>query len=166
MALVQIPAPETNSLVQIATGSLSVGNAATNITGIPGTYTDLRLIVRNHETQTAQTSFDFRVNSNTGSLYYSSDTNSTNSSAATSWNIRNPSPANTPNSVSVITIHNYASTSPRVGSYIAWGYTGSVYYRMTGTIAFNNSTAITSLNILAGGGESWDGGTYEVWGIK
>jgi hypothetical protein len=164
MALVQIPAPETNSLVRIATGSLS--GASTTISSIPGTYTDLRLIVRNHETQTAQTSFNLRVNSNTGSLYYSSDTNSTNSSAATSWDIRNPSPANTPNSVSVITIYGYASTNPRVGNYIAWGFTGSVYYRMAGSMAFNDSTAITSLNILAGGGETFDGGTYEVWGIK
>lgn len=166
MALVQIPAPETNSLVQIATGSLSVGNAATNITGLPTTYTDLRLIIRNHETQTAQTSFNVRVNSNTGSLYYAGGSNSTSDSSATSWTIESASPANTPTSVMVLNIFNYASTSRRVGNYVAFSYTGSVYYRIAGSLAFNNSTAITSLNILAGGGETWDGGTYEVWGIK
>lgn len=154
----------SGGMTQIATGSLSGGTVT--ISSIAGTYTDLRLIVRNHETQSAQTSFNVRANSNTGSLYYSGSANSTNDSAATSWSFQSASPANTPTSVMVLNIFNYASTSPRVGDYVAFSYTGSVYYRVTGSVAFNNSTAITSLNILAGGGETFDGGTYEVWGIK
>jgi len=165
MALVQIPAPETNSLVQIATGSLSAASS-TNITGIPGTYTDLRLIIRNYETQSAQTSINVRVNSNTGSLYYSGSSNSTNDSAATSWSFQVGAPSSSPTSILMLTIKGYASTNPRVGDYVSFSYTGSVYYRQMGSVAFNNSTAITSLNILAPGGETFDGGTYEVWGIK
>ena len=159
------PAVAAGGMTQIATGSLSGGTVT--ISSIAGTYTDLRLIVRDHETQSAQTSFRVRVNSNSATEYFFGTATSTNSSASDGWTITSASPSLSPTSTMILNIYNYASSTRRVGNYYAWSTTnGSVFYNVMGVLAYNNTTAITSVSILAQGGETFDGGTYEVWGIK
>jgi len=158
------------SLTQLATGSLS--GSSTSITSISGSYTHLQLVIY-------EMSADFngyyimRFNSDSGSNYYSVQTDSLvgtrgNNAAAqimiqTEGNLgTNTQQTNTFN------IYNYASTSIRKCFDGVWfGYRNTVGLKAGGISGLWNSlSAISSIQIIPEAGNSFDNGSYILYGVN
>ena len=158
------------SLTQLATGSLS--GSSTSITSISGSYTHLQLVIY-------EMSADFngyytmRFNSDSGSNYYSVQTDSLvgtrgNNAAAqimiqTEGNLgTNTQQTNTFN------IYNYASTNIRKSFDGVWfGYRNTVGLKAGGISGLWNSlSAISSIQIIPETGNTFDNGSYILYGVN
>jgi hypothetical protein len=169
-----VPAWATVSagMVQLATGSLSTNE--TSITGISGSYKTLILLVEDFHTSGGSGAF-MRLNNNTNNIYRSQyittgGTSVTANSIETSarWSGGTPTASGT-YSRFIAKIDFYALTTSRktvtLDSY--WGDSGSNTSNQ-GYFSFAETTpaAITSIQIRAGGAETWSAGTYTLYGAN
>ena len=164
------PAAAAGGMTLIANGSLS--GTQTNITSIPGTYQDLVLMVFQYRSQ-SDNPLQLRINNDTGNNYaVSSSASGTNSSFSSG-------------PIAISGTQDVAGTSDKFFCYIYFpDYASTTVWRrgwvqnisnhqttpenfnfQNNNIFFNLTDAITQLNIRTGG-ETFQAGTYEVWGIK
>jgi hypothetical protein len=155
----------TSSQTVIATGSL--GTAVTSITGIPSTYTDLVLIVRNFQPATDDTRQVLTFNADTGNNYREglSEANRTPAAAISS----NPEVDNgTALGFSYIQIPQYKSTASHKQVFVnAFGrnfnnVSNTNFLTVVGS--WRDTAAITSIELKAFSGNTTSG-TYELIGI-
>jgi hypothetical protein len=168
--------PVSGSMTSLASGTLS-GTSVT-ISSISGSYNDLRLIIRNGYINTATDVPNIRVNG-ASTVHYSMglgiSTGNTIGAAATQsnntgyflGNIGSGWQTTAQNNVAILEIPDYTSTEHNrlMRHYAAFGTsTASIEF---GVGNYRSTTAVTSLQIMAGvGGTTWSGGTYELFGVK
>jgi hypothetical protein len=166
----------SGSMTSLASGTLS-GTSVT-ISSISGSYNDLRLIIRNGYINTATDVPNIRVNG-ASTAHYSMglgiSTGNTIGAAATQsnntgyflGNIGSGWQTTAQNNVAILEIPDYTSTAHNrlMRHYAAFGTsTASIEF---GVGNYRSTTAVTSLQIMAGvGGTTWSGGTYELFGVK
>lgn len=157
------------SLTQLATGSLS--STSTSITSISGSYTNLLLVIYEMSAN-ANGGFTLRFNSDSGNNYYSVQTDSVtanrNNNAATSINIQTEGNLGTNTSATnVLKIYNYSSSSIRKlfdGVWFGYRNTGSLRAgNLSG--AWDSTSAITSIQIIAESPNTFDNGSYILYGV-
>ena len=161
--------PDAGGMTVIASGSLS--GSSTVINSIPGTYNNLRLLVRNPRGVTDNKEFYIRLNADTGTNYnYSLAREAFNVAANSSFL---PVGFNMDNSVNNGTLFmdfsDYANTA-------VWKLAKS-FSAFTNATNNSNSTyadylhfwkstsAITSITMYPDAG-NWNGGTYVLYGVK
>ena len=167
--LAWVAAPESGGMTVVASGSLS--GSTTVISSIPGTYNNLRLLIRNPRGASDNRELYIRLNGDTGTNYnYSLARENFNVAANSSFL---PVGFNMDNSVNNGTLFmdfsDYANTS-------VWKLAKS-FSAFTNATNNSNSTyadylhfwkstsAITSITMYVDSGD-WAGGTYVLYGVK
>ncbi len=162
-------------MTSIASGSLS--GATVSLTSIAGTYKDLILVVRDFYFAGAA-QFRCQLNTNTGSVYWNAirendHTNATVTNTAglqTSFIRLSGSlsvDAADNNNSCLIRINDYAgSTSNKlIETRASFIDNGTNRQNVVNTAVFNNTTAITSIQIYSDG-STFSGGTYILYGVS
>lgn len=163
-------APVSGGMTSIASGSLS--STSVNISGIPGTYVDLVLYIRDMSWASGGSRFYIRVNSDSGATYYTHYT--TNSAATTQlsastaqWQFHNTDIDGANTFHAYAKFHDYAVTGNvkfmegRVASASNTAATAYVFGNNPGLTG-----AITSIQIISGVSLNFDAGTYVLYGVK
>jgi hypothetical protein len=167
-------APASGGMTSIASGSLSTGTLS--LTGISGSYKDLRLVLRNYYQSTAST-FKVTVNSVTsydwiqmvtatasgGSTQF--ETGLTQTNINTSYN--SPSTSSTASAFSA-NFYDYTNTTANKLIDIDFGYiknTGGARELVQTSAIANTTAAITSITLTQSAG-TFSGGTYILYGIN
>ncbi len=161
-------------------GTTSLSGASTTISSIPSTYKHLMILVERAYTSSSDYPIAFRFSGDTGSnynnktLYGQTDANSyayfrNDSVNATSMEIRTRTLSSVDagkNLNVVLTVYNYASTSPRFLQGSAYSMnSGSEVITTQTTGTYKGSSAISSVTAL-GNGTNWSGGTFSVYGVS
>jgi hypothetical protein len=164
-------APTAGGLTQLATGSLT--STSVDITSITGSYTHLQLWIYEMSAN-ANGGFRMQFNSDTGSNYFyvqtdSRATDNDSASATTFINIQTEGNAgSSTKGTNVINIYGYSSTSIRKTL-------DGVYFGDRNTVglkagnlagAYDSTSAITSIQIFPEPSNSFDNGTYILYGVK
>jgi hypothetical protein len=159
------------SLTQLATGSLT--STSVDITAITGSYTHLQLWIYEMSAD-ANGGFRMQFNSDTGSNYFyvqtdSRATDNDSASATTFINIQTEGNAgSSTKGTNVINIYAYSSTSIRKTL-------DGVYFGDRNTVglkagnlagAWDSTAAITSIQVFPEPSNSFDNGTYILYGVK
>lgn len=158
------------SYTQIATGTLS--STVVNITTIPATYQALRLVIRQHRPATDNRGINLYFNADTNTRYDSQAAFSADSVvfSGSSFVIGAANDDTTATGLTVVDIPDYYNTTtwkmcqtmsisvnPSTTTNYNWRFQFGVY---------NQTAAISQLNILGGTGSSFTSGTYILYGIK
>lgn len=166
----------SGSMTSLASGSLS-GTSVT-ISSISGSYKDLRLIIRNGYISSASDVPSVRINGAT-TLHYSmglglSAANTIGAAATQAsqtgyflGNIGSGWPNSAQNCIAILEIPDYTDTTHNrlMRHYAAFGTSTTTVEFGVGN--YRATTAVTSLQIMAGSGAvTWSGGTYELFGVK
>ncbi len=161
--------PASGSMTLLSTTALS--GSSTTISSISGSYQTLFVHLQSFQ-PSANASLDMRINSDSGSNYFSNGSFGGNTVSSTGttyrWALDCATDRQTWNN-QFIQFNNYANTSNRkfIMSYGAHanqnsGFVGFNYY--TGLWA--NTGAINSLTFLPAGGASWSGGFVFIYGVN
>jgi len=162
-------------MTSIASGSLS--GATVSLTSIAGTYKNLVLVVRDYYFAAAA-QFRCQLNTNTGSVYWNAirendHTNATVTNTAGlqtsimrlsgSLSVNNADN----NNVAIIKINDYADATSNklIEIHSAFIDSGTNRLNVTNDAVFNNTTAITSIQIFSDG-STFSGGTYILYGVS
>ena len=156
--------PAGNTYEAIATQTLGSAVSSVTFSSIPGTYTDLVMVVAG--TVNSATAMDVTFNSDTGSNYsrtlLTGDGSSASSSRVTSATNLGLGFLSTSQSVSVIQLMNYSNTTT-FKTILARG--NAADNRTVATVGLWRSTsAITSINFA--GATYQTGTTFSLYGIK
>jgi hypothetical protein len=158
-----------SGMVQLATGTMSGSGVA--ITSIPATYTDLILKVTNFRGSSAD-KIAIRYNNDASSNYNRSDSNSVlNTTFSTTYfNATGSQNSATGNGVLNLSVYNYANTSIwKLSDYTALtnNETTSTKFNFIREGSFYNQTAaISRIDLLPESGGTWSAGTYTLYGVK
>jgi hypothetical protein len=168
--------PAAGGMTLIASGTLSGANV--DLTSIPATYNDLRLVLANYYQSTSgnvQITFN---NVSGGNDYWQAGFAHNGSSYTTAYSGQggylwlcqdqtNYSAANQ-RSISVLEIKNYASTIAHKPTNNTYGLqTGaSTYVQGFDTGVWKSASAIDRITIEAEGARTWSGGNYYLYGVK
>jgi hypothetical protein len=159
----------SGAFTELASGTLSSGG--TNLTSIAGTYKDLVLVLRNAKTNSDGTPIAVRVNADDGANRYKNlEANSAGSAFDnTRWYVTSDQDNSVANGLTYIRFFDYAntatwklaqnhsiSTDDVTTTSVAWN---------SDMLAYNQTTAISQINILAYSG-TISGGTYILYGVK
>lgn len=162
-------------MTSIASGSLT--GATVSLTSIAGTYKNLILVIRDYYFAGA---FNFRsqLNSNSGSVYWNAlrtndHTNATVVDAAgfqtSLLRLSGSSIVNNAdnNNVTVMQINDYANATSNklIQVQSAFIDNGTNRINVTNNAVFNDTTAITSIQIYSDG-STFSGGTYVLYGVS
>jgi hypothetical protein len=159
------------ALTQLATGSLT--GSSVSITSISSSYTHLQLWLYEMSANN-NGAFQLRFNSDTGSNYY---TIQTMSGSTANYNFGNSTVINlqTEGNVgtdtkgtNVLNIYFYASSASRkLVDGVYFGNRNTVGLRV-GNLAgcWDSTSAITSIQVQPESGNSFDNGTYYLYGVK
>jgi len=161
--------PAAGGMTVIASGSLS--GSETVISSIPGTYNNLRLLIRNPRGATDNKELYIRINGDTGTNYLASlaregyNVASSNSFIQVGFNMDNT----VNNGTLFMDFSDYANTSvwKLAKSFSAFtNATNNSNATYADYISFWKSTsAITSITMYPDAG-NWAGGTYVLYGVK
>jgi hypothetical protein len=159
--------PATGAYTSLASGTLS--GTEVSLTSISGSYVDLYLVVNNPFVNVT-TPLAYRVNATAGSGYQTNRIVTT-STTITGDNLKSYfSP--TANQTSLPTSSDNVSSTLYIRNYAATGYKtiNSTYIDSTQANFANNfalvTAAITSIQIRTVGGNTFNGGTYTLYGVK
>jgi hypothetical protein len=170
-----VPAWATASsggMTLISTTSLT-GSSVT-ISSIPSTYKNLQLIIRNILPTNDGDGVTLRLNSDTGTRYQLRAFSSTNQDSidfdqndiAISAALDNPNNQN----LIVIDIFDYANTTTwKMGSFVSItpNYTTSTQFsRRAAMMYYNQTSAISAINLICGGGGTFTSGTALLYGVQ
>jgi hypothetical protein len=162
-------------MTSIASGSLTGGTVS--LTSIAGTYKDLVLVVRDYYFAAAA-QFRCQFNTNTGSVYWNAirendHTNATVTNTAGlqtsfmrlsgSLSVNNADN----NNVAIIQINDYANATSNklIQTQNAFIDSSTNRLNVTNDAVFNNTTAISSIQIFSDG-STFSGGTYILYGVS
>jgi len=161
----------SGGMTQLATGSLS--GAGINITSIPATYSDLRLIIRNYLPATDDAELLMRFNADSGSNRYlglqDATYEATTAFSATRFNLTVGNDNAVTQSLVYVDILDYTNTSTwKIANITAvtndsTTTTSVRSWRARGI--YNQTTAISQINLLTSSG-NFTSGTYIVYGVK
>jgi hypothetical protein len=162
-------ATPTSSIVTLATGTLSGSSVA--ITSIPSTYNTLILRVTAFR-GSVDTKMAVRFNNDANSRYNRTVNNFTdNDSFGSSYfNATGTQDSAVGNSIMSMTVYNYANTSIwKMADTISLGNNGTTttnfdFVKATGF--YNQTTAISEINIIPEAGGNWSAGTYTLYGVQ
>jgi hypothetical protein len=160
----------SGGLTLISTTNLS-GASSIAISSIPTTYKSLRLIIKNAygaSNGTVQLRFNSDSNQNYARQWFEAaggSVSGNNSSNQTQISIGYAGQSNTYNEqfISIVEIPRYTDTSKSFINFTSRGYSFSVWELTKGMAVYNNSAAITAINIINDGG-NWSGGTAYLYG--
>jgi hypothetical protein len=161
-------APAGGGWTLLESGSLS-GSSVTTGT-LSGSYEDLRVLIKNAQPGTDGAVIQMRFNADTGTNYrgvsYADLVNTTFN--ATLWQITEGIDNTAGNSITVLTIPDYANTTTYKFFYNFTAHkshdTGTFDWIMYNGV-WSQTSAVTSITWLLNNG-TFSAGTYEVWGIK
>jgi len=151
--------PTSGSMTSLASGTLS--GTSVNLTSISGSYQRLSLQVSNWY-DSGNNSLQITINADTASNYNTGQSQSASANAAFINSSLGGNAAANGFFIEFDFINYSSTTTYKTGTYnIAaptvqlgrWSYTGS-------------TSAITSIQIKNGGGTSWSGGTYTLYGVN
>jgi len=151
----------------IATTTLSSAQSSVTFSSISGSFTDLVLIVNGANSSAFET-VELRFNGDTGSNY-SRTVLSGNGSAASSFNSANATATalgilGTENSTVIFSLMNY-SNSTTYKTILARANSASNAVRASVGL-WRNTSAITSVAVIASSGNFISGSTFSLYGIK
>jgi len=157
-------------MTSIASGSLSGSSLV--LSSISGSYTDLRLVVRNFYGSTDAAYVTIATNAGVGSTSYVQNlagTTSLNSAfEQSSMRINNQTLLNQQgNNAFVFDLFNYADSQGHVGltNFGTGKATGNQLYFLNGGYWNQNTSAVTSLTFALSAG-TFSAGTYVLYGVK
>jgi hypothetical protein len=163
-------APAAGSLTLIASGSLS-GSTFT-ISSIPGTYSDIRLYLFNWSAS-GNGDLVWKINNTTANTYYyiASSNNATNYTGTSGSGIRLSSSitqAAYTSNMGCLEILNYADTAAfkPIRGFSLNQQNGPYLESYYGGGAFASNTAVTSIVLDPESTNTFDNGTYALYGIK
>lgn len=153
----------------IATYTIPSAQANYTFSSIPSTYTDLICVVNGNVVTSADASFYFRFNSDTGTNYSYTRLEG-NGTSATSYRSSNDTAGsagfigNTGNPINTLHVMNYANTTTYKTT-IARG-NNSNYFAMSSVSLWRSTAAVTSITFFSNGGNLSTGMTLTLYGIK
>ena len=155
----------------IATTTLSSAASSVTFSSIPGTYTDLVLIVNQTATTTNNHGIQFNSDTNfnySTTLVYGNGTSAISERKATSGGGATPyiftnNGGVTAISTSIIQIMNYSNTTTYKTLLSRWSQGNLAAAAFVGL--WQNTSAITSVTYLAGAGNINSGSTFTLYGI-
>lgn len=156
-------------MTQLATGTLS--GTAVNLTSISGSYKDLVLVIRNYRPANDATALLIRFNNDSNTRYFDQiSLNNDNQGFGTDL-LQGPVVDNgTSNGLEILTIWDYANTSTwKFAHRFAAGVNSSTTTNaiwQNRYIGYNQTAAITQINLFTGGGNSFTSGTYILYGVS
>ena len=163
-------APSSGSLTLIASGSLS-GSTVT-ISSIPGTYSDIRLYLFNWSAS-GNGDLVWKINNTTANTYYyiASSNNVTNYTGTSGSGIRLSSSitqSGYTSNMGCLEILNYADTAAfkPIRGFSLNQQNGPHLESYYGGGAFADNTAVTSIVLDPESTNTFDNGTYALYGIK
>jgi hypothetical protein len=154
--------------IPLATQTLGSAAATVTFSSIPGTYTDLVLIVAGNKSGTGSSDITWQANGNTGSNYsqtalygagsVAESDRGSNATAARAGRI------GASQSVSILNFFNYSNTTTNK-TCIARGNVGDGLV-ITQVDLFRSTSAITSLSFALATGDNFNAGsTFSLYGI-
>lgn len=155
--------------VQLATGTLSGSSVA--ITSIPSTYHTLILRVTAFR-GSVDTKMAVRFNNDANARYNRTVNNFTdNDSFGSSYfNATGTQDSAVGNSILSMTVYNYANTSIwKMAETISLGNNGTTttnFDFVKATAFYNQTTAISEINMIPEAGGNWSAGTYTLYGVR
>jgi hypothetical protein len=161
-------APASGGMTVIASGSLS--GTAVNLTSIPGTYNDLRLVVRAFRTSTDNFDLRLRFNNDSNTRYHNtSSTQAVGTFNSSSVYIATGQDNGTTDSICVLDVFDYANTTHWKSGLAQSGCndanTSSSVSVLLQNIFYNQTGAITEINLISTG-TAFANGTYVLYGVK
>jgi len=169
--------PTSGGMTLLNPGGTALTGASVALTGIPGTYQDLRLVVRNFKPVTGSDHLSVYVNNDTNSRYNrwpvsdpSTNGNTSQSWAESSWAYVSP-PGETTlfQGTAIFDIFDYANTTTwKLGEMYAINNnvaTPANVNFMQQLIYYNQVTAISSIYLKTTGGD-FSSGTAFLYGVK
>ena len=146
----------------------SVSSTSTDITisNIPGTYTDLVLVV-SHRNSANGFNANFRVNGDSSTSYSSTYIYGDGSTAASGRNVNSnlfASTSSTSQHFTIMQFMSYSNTNVFKTMLDATGSGGGLITRQVGL--WRNTAAITSINMFVGSAWATGGVTLSLYGIK
>lgn len=164
--------PAAGSLTLINTGGTSLSGASTTISSIPTTYKALRVELIGVRPATDAVRINMRFNSDTGSNYTMSSSDTTGQSiGATSWFPVDDMDNGDNKAFYLIDLPNYADTASRKFGIVS-GVSSNATTPTNVNIrvaygVYNSLTAITSITVLPSSGNfNASGGTIYVYGVN
>lgn len=167
-------AASANSMTSLASGTLSTSSSTLNLTSISGTYNKLVFYMWNFVTATDGDSVKCQLNSDSATRYRRSTTYGSSGPQTFTADhvvlVDNMDNSNANRNFIKLEIDNYAQTN--CGKFID---IKSIYCDSTTTTSgsttvalgmYNQTGAITALNIFTGGGGNWSSGSYALYGVK
>jgi len=156
----------------IASGSLT--GAQVNLTSIPATYKNLRLVVRNYIPASDGDVLAFRLQNDTNARYQTNSTQTSPRNAASfaaSLFFVNASQDDTVSeSLIVLDFHDYANTLTwKMASILAINNnqsTNTNFNWVNGAGVYNQTGAISEINLFNNNAGSFNGGTYILYGVS
>jgi len=158
-----------NTYTAIATNTLGSAAASVTFSSIPGTYTDLVLVV-NGKCTSGSVTFKLQYNSDTGSNYSATVLGGDGTSA---FSVRNTSQSSTNLGIigaefgtTVINIMNYANTTTYKTAISSYKMTSSAYGEAGAKVGLWSSTAaINAVTVLVTSSTFTTGSTFSLYGI-
>jgi hypothetical protein len=162
--------PVTGSMTLISTTTLS--GSAVNLTSIPQTYKDLKLVIRNFRPSTDSATMQFRINSDSGTKYIDRETSALVALSVafteTTWN-GTSSDNGASTGILVADLYDYTNSGTiKMGqrqSIANNATTPANAYMSFSLYATNITDAITSINILVSAG-TFTSGTALLYGVN
>jgi hypothetical protein len=172
------PSGSTAAYVPIANSVLTANAASVSITGIPGSYKAIGIIVISKDTSSGQRDLRIRFNDATAGYSFVSRAftgtsgNNFQSNSGTSMNIETVG-ANGANNVGQLhmTIQQYATTSQKYGLFLGGGAEGdTIWATAHGHFAFTGTSAISSIqfsmDFTSATARIASGSSFYVYGLK
>lgn len=159
-------APGGGSLTSLASGSLS--GTSLNLTSIAGTYNDLRLELKGVSVN-VNASLVLTINGT--SSIYGALAGEGSSALTGNYNIAGANQFNTTatNGFVLLQFYDYANTTSikKMSDMFVFRDTGATNFYIGETSgAANTTSAITQITVTVSGGNSFDAGTYVLYGVK
>ena len=159
-------APAAGSMTSIASGSLS--GTSLNLTSIPATYNDLRLELKGISVN-ASASLKLEINGLT--FIYGAFAGESSSALTGNYNIAGANQFNTTNTNGFVLLqfYDYANTTSykKMSDMFVFRDTGATNFYLGETSgAANTTAAINQITVTVSGGNSFDAGTYVLYGVK
>lgn len=162
-----VAAPSSGGMTSLASGSIAASTTGIDITSISNTYNELVLYITNASTAAAA-NIAIRVNNNTSAdysrMYYSQLSSSViqTSSGATSLIYVDNFSATQAGQTAVISFPNYKNTTGMKLIQALASYTNEYMFFTSGLV--KATAAIDRITIISS--STFDGGTYELFGVK
>ena len=158
-------------MTSLASGSIAASATGFDLTSISGAYNELWLYLSDISVDATGVGYgiDLKINNDTGNNYASTGTGSAgvlSYSAVNEWKLAVQEDASNDHSI-LLRIPNYANTtSTKIGQWVSHDYyAGAAYPRALSGVWTATPAAIDRLTLVIDVG-AFDGGTYNLYGVK